>query len=121
MNVIIFIRSSLTLVSQTGDRSGELTARMNVSDLQTVLGLSYSTNSSTLSDIRETDHALNGTPTPRSFNKGLILVPRSCNARGGLRTPYVIADPPHVPPRGPDVRLLKNRNLPVEKMQPQGL
>ncbi|MEQ2190989.1 hypothetical protein XENOCAPTIV_017307, partial [Xenoophorus captivus] len=36
----------------TGDRSGELTARMNVSDLQMVLGLSYSTNNSTLMSRR---------------------------------------------------------------------
>ena len=95
MNVIIFIRSSLTLVSQTGDRSGELTARMNVSDLQTVLGLSYSTNSSTLSDVRETDHALNGTPTPRpapsTYSKGLIPVPRSRNVRGGGYGPLTLS------------------------------
>lgn len=46
---------------QIGDRSGELTARMNVSDLQTVLGLSYSTNNSTLSENREVDYTLHGT------------------------------------------------------------
>lgn len=45
---------------QTGDRSGELTARMNVSDLQTVLGLSYSTNNSTLSENKDIDNDLNG-------------------------------------------------------------
>ena len=45
---------------QTGDRSGELTARMNVSDLQTVLGLSYSTNGSTLSENKEIDYNLHG-------------------------------------------------------------
>ena len=35
--------------------------------------------------------------------KGMIMVPRSRNARG-LRTPYVLEDPPS---RGPDVRLPK--------------
>lgn len=45
---------------QTGDRSGELTARMNVSDLQTLLGLSYSTNNSTLSENREVDYNQHG-------------------------------------------------------------
>jgi hypothetical protein len=40
---------------------------MNVSDLQTVLGLSYSTNSSTLSDAKETDLPLNGTPTQQAL------------------------------------------------------
>lgn len=46
--------------SKTGDRSGELTARMNVSDLQTVLGLSYSTNNSTLSENKDIDYNLHG-------------------------------------------------------------
>ncbi|CAL8281618.1 unnamed protein product [Lota lota] len=55
-----FAEKHLEISKETGDRSGELTARMNVSDLQTVLGLSYSTNSSTLSDSQEPDHALNG-------------------------------------------------------------
>lgn len=45
--------ASFVLFLQTGDRSGELTARMNVSDLQMVLGLSYSTNSSTLSENKD--------------------------------------------------------------------
>lgn len=48
------------LFLQTGDRSGELTARMNVSDLQMVLGLSYSTNSSTLSENKEVDYNRHG-------------------------------------------------------------
>lgn len=34
---------------------------MNVSDLQTVLGLSYSTNNSTLSDNKEIDYNQHGT------------------------------------------------------------
>lgn len=45
---------------QTGDRSGELTARMNMSDLQTILGLSYSVNSSTLSENKEMDYNSHG-------------------------------------------------------------
>lgn len=49
---------------QTGDRSGELTARMNVSDLQMVLGLSYSTNNSVLSENKEIDYNLHGTALP---------------------------------------------------------
>uniref|UniRef100_A0A9J7XBR7 G-protein-signaling modulator 2 n=1 Tax=Cyprinus carpio carpio TaxID=630221 RepID=A0A9J7XBR7_CYPCA len=44
----------------TGDRSGELTARMNVSDLQMVLGLSYSTDNSVLSENKEIDYNLHG-------------------------------------------------------------
>lgn len=56
MYVCVFI-----LFFQTGDRSGELTARMNVSDLQMVLGLSYSTNNSTLSENKEVDYNLHGT------------------------------------------------------------
>lgn len=47
-------------VCQTGDRGGELTARMNVSDLQMVLGLSYSTNNSTISENEAIDYNLNG-------------------------------------------------------------
>ncbi len=46
---------------QTGDRSGELTARLNVSDLQMVLGLSYSTNNSVISENKEIDYNLHGT------------------------------------------------------------
>ncbi|KAK3513794.1 hypothetical protein QTP70_028888 [Hemibagrus guttatus] len=48
------------MTERTGDRCGELTARMNVSDLQTVLGLSYSTNNSVLSENKETDYDLHG-------------------------------------------------------------
>ncbi|KAJ8011600.1 hypothetical protein DPEC_G00059940 [Dallia pectoralis] len=58
-----FAEKHLEISKETGDRSGELTARMNVSDLQTVLGLSYSTNTSTLSEnpIKDLDHKLHGT------------------------------------------------------------
>ncbi|KAM9428937.1 G-protein-signaling modulator 2 isoform 1-T2 [Salvelinus alpinus] len=57
-----FAEKHLEISKETGDRSGELTARMNVSDLQMVLGLSYSTNNSTLSEnpIKDMDHNLHG-------------------------------------------------------------
>lgn len=45
---------------QVGDKSGELTARLNLSDLQMVLGLSYSTNNSTLSESHVVDNNLHG-------------------------------------------------------------
>ena len=45
-------------------------------------------------------------------SEGLMMVPRSGNARG-LRTPYVLADPPCVHPKG-----LTCAN---EATQPQGL
>ncbi|MGH0139531.1 UNVERIFIED_CONTAM: hypothetical protein FKN15_022120 [Acipenser sinensis] len=45
-----FAEKHLEISKETGDRNGELTARMNVSDLQMVLGLSYSTNNSVLSE-----------------------------------------------------------------------
>lgn len=57
------------LLFQTGDRSGELTARMNMSDLQTILGLSYSVNSSTLSENKEMDYNSHG-----RFSKGCASV-----------------------------------------------
>lgn len=46
---------------QVGDRSGELTARLNLSDLQMVLGLSYSTNNSMMSESHVVENSLNGT------------------------------------------------------------
>ncbi|KAL0966461.1 hypothetical protein UPYG_G00295560 [Umbra pygmaea] len=57
-----FAEKHLEISKETGDRSGELTARMNVSDLQMVLGLSYSTNNSTLSEnpIKDMEHTLHG-------------------------------------------------------------
>ncbi|XP_029929536.1 G-protein-signaling modulator 2 isoform X3 [Myripristis murdjan] len=55
-----FAEKHLEISKETGDRSGELTARMNVSDLQMVLGLSYSTNNSTLSENKEIDYNLHG-------------------------------------------------------------
>ncbi|XP_072524786.1 G-protein-signaling modulator 2 isoform X2 [Salminus brasiliensis] len=55
-----FAERHLEISKETGDRSGELTARMNVSDLQMVLGLSYSTNNSVLSENKEIDYNLHG-------------------------------------------------------------
>ncbi|XP_015211008.1 G-protein-signaling modulator 2 isoform X2 [Lepisosteus oculatus] len=55
-----FAEKHLEISKETGDRSGELTARMNVSDLQMVLGLSYSTNNSVLSENHEIDYNLHG-------------------------------------------------------------
>ncbi|CAB1326671.1 unnamed protein product [Coregonus sp. 'balchen'] len=51
----------LIIAQDLNDRI-ELTARMNVSDLQMVLGLSYSTNNSTLSEnpIKDMDYNLHG-------------------------------------------------------------
>uniref|UniRef100_A0A671LXC8 G-protein-signaling modulator 2-like n=1 Tax=Sinocyclocheilus anshuiensis TaxID=1608454 RepID=A0A671LXC8_9TELE len=74
--------------SRTGDRSGELTARMNVSDLQMVLGLSYSTNNSVLSENKETDYNLHGA-RPRMSRRHSMenlelmkLTPDKINANG---------------------------------------
>uniref|UniRef100_A0A8C1HKH5 Uncharacterized protein n=2 Tax=Cyprinus carpio TaxID=7962 RepID=A0A8C1HKH5_CYPCA len=55
-----FAEKHLEIAKETGDRSGELTARLNVSDLQMVLGLSYSTNNSVLSENKEIDNNLHG-------------------------------------------------------------
>ncbi|XP_062336533.1 G-protein-signaling modulator 2 isoform X1 [Osmerus eperlanus] len=55
-----FAEKHLEISRETGDRSGELTARMNVSDLQMVLGLSYSTNNSNLSENKEIDYNMHG-------------------------------------------------------------
>lgn len=60
-----FLGLCLNVFFQTGDRSGELTARMNVSDLQTVLGLSYSTNNSTISENKDIDYNLHGRVLPQ--------------------------------------------------------
>ncbi|KAM8851410.1 G-protein-signaling modulator 2 isoform 3-T3 [Spinachia spinachia] len=57
-----FAEKHLEICKETGDRSGELTARMNVSDLQMVLGLSYSTNNSTISENEATDFNPNARP-----------------------------------------------------------
>ncbi|XP_054994447.1 G-protein-signaling modulator 2 isoform X3 [Sorex araneus] len=55
-----FAEKHLEISREVGDRSGELTARLNLSDLQMVLGLSYSTNNSVLSENIEADSSLHG-------------------------------------------------------------
>ncbi|XP_017200995.1 G-protein-signaling modulator 2 isoform X3 [Oryctolagus cuniculus] len=55
-----FAEKHLEISREVGDRSGELTARLNLSDLQMVLGLSYSTNSSIMSENIEIDNSLHG-------------------------------------------------------------
>uniref|UniRef100_A0A667X0P2 G-protein-signaling modulator 2-like n=1 Tax=Myripristis murdjan TaxID=586833 RepID=A0A667X0P2_9TELE len=83
-----FAEKHLEISKETGDRSGELTARMNVSDLQMVLGLSYSTNNSTLSENKEIDYNLHGA-RPRTGRRHSMenlelmkLTPDKMNVRG---------------------------------------
>jgi len=54
-------RTAYSICLQVGDRSGELTARLNLSDLQMVLGLSYSTNNSMMSESHVVDNSFTGT------------------------------------------------------------
>ncbi|XP_027649133.1 G-protein-signaling modulator 2 isoform X2 [Falco peregrinus] len=56
-----FVERHLEVSREVGDRSGELTARLNLSDLQMVLGLSYSTNNSMMSESHAADNSMNGT------------------------------------------------------------
>ncbi|KAM4721069.1 G-protein-signaling modulator 2 isoform 2-T2 [Rhinophrynus dorsalis] len=55
-----FAEKHLDISRELGDRNGELTAQLNLSDLQMVLGLSYSTNTSILSGIQDTDISMHG-------------------------------------------------------------
>ncbi|XP_053549793.1 G-protein-signaling modulator 2 isoform X2 [Bombina bombina] len=55
-----FAERHLDISRELGDRNGELTAQLNLSDLQMVLGLSYSTNTSVLSEIQDTDSYVQG-------------------------------------------------------------
>uniref|UniRef100_A0A8I5P3Z8 G protein signaling modulator 2 n=1 Tax=Papio anubis TaxID=9555 RepID=A0A8I5P3Z8_PAPAN len=55
-----FAEKHLEISREVGDKSGELTARLNLSDLQMVLGLSYSTNNSIMSENTEIESSLNG-------------------------------------------------------------
>ncbi|XP_069497956.1 G-protein-signaling modulator 2 isoform X2 [Ambystoma mexicanum] len=55
-----FAEKHFDISREVGDRSGELTARLNLSDLQMVLGLSYSTNSSMMSEKQDVDCSFNG-------------------------------------------------------------
>ncbi|TRY81832.1 hypothetical protein DNTS_000533 [Danionella cerebrum] len=73
-----FAEKHLEISKETGDRSGELTARMNVSDLQMVLGISYSTNNSVLSENKEIDYNLHGTallPDGQKWNSDILFNP----------------------------------------------
>ncbi|XP_063796227.1 G-protein-signaling modulator 2 isoform X2 [Pseudophryne corroboree] len=55
-----FAERHLDISRELGDRNGELTAQLNLSDLQMVLGLSYSTNTSVLSEVQDVDSNLLG-------------------------------------------------------------
>ncbi|XP_075689518.1 G-protein-signaling modulator 2 isoform X1 [Rhinoderma darwinii] len=55
-----FAERHLDLSRELGDRNGELTAQLNLSDLQMVLGLSYSTNTSVLSEVPDSETTLLG-------------------------------------------------------------
>uniref|UniRef100_A0A8C5L5U2 G-protein-signaling modulator 2 n=1 Tax=Jaculus jaculus TaxID=51337 RepID=A0A8C5L5U2_JACJA len=55
-----FAEKHLEISKEVGDKSGELTARLNLSDLQMVLGMSYSTNNSMMSENIEIDSSING-------------------------------------------------------------
>ena len=50
---------------------------MNVSDLQTVLGLSYSTNASVLSENKEIDYAKHGEPGRRLSDADRCVVTKA--------------------------------------------
>ncbi|XP_075473196.1 G-protein-signaling modulator 2 isoform X4 [Ascaphus truei] len=53
-----FAEKHLDISRELGDRNGELTAQLNLSDLQMVLGLSYSTNNSVLSEIQAAESSM---------------------------------------------------------------
>ncbi|XP_044158355.1 G-protein-signaling modulator 2-like [Bufo gargarizans] len=55
-----FAERHLEISRELGDRNGELTAQLNLSDLQMVLGLSYSTNTSVLSEVPDSESSLLG-------------------------------------------------------------
>ncbi|XP_056379477.1 G-protein-signaling modulator 2 isoform X1 [Hyla sarda] len=55
-----FAERHLDISRELGDRNGELTAQLNLSDLQMVLGLSYSTNASMLSEVPDSESSLLG-------------------------------------------------------------
>uniref|UniRef100_A0A8C0XU96 G-protein-signaling modulator 2 n=1 Tax=Castor canadensis TaxID=51338 RepID=A0A8C0XU96_CASCN len=58
-----FAEKHLEISREVGDKSGELTARLNLSDLQMVLGLSYSTNNSIMSENIDVDDSLHSART----------------------------------------------------------
>uniref|UniRef100_A0A8C5KI91 G-protein-signaling modulator 2 n=1 Tax=Jaculus jaculus TaxID=51337 RepID=A0A8C5KI91_JACJA len=55
-----FSEKHLEISKEVGDKSGELTAQLNLSDLQMVLGMSYRTNNSMMSENIEIDSSING-------------------------------------------------------------
>uniref|UniRef100_A0A8D0HK10 G-protein-signaling modulator 2 n=1 Tax=Sphenodon punctatus TaxID=8508 RepID=A0A8D0HK10_SPHPU len=57
---IHFAERHLEISREVGDRGGELTARLNLSDLQMVLGLSYSTNNSMMLENHAIDNSFSG-------------------------------------------------------------
>lgn len=94
-----FAEKHLEIAKETGDRSGELTARLNVSDLQMVLGLSYSTNNSVISENKEIDYNLHGA-RPRMSRRHSMenlelmkLTPDKINANGQKWTSDILFKP----------------------------
>ncbi|KAJ6658448.1 hypothetical protein lerEdw1_020152 [Lerista edwardsae] len=55
-----YAEKHLDISREVGDKTGELTAKLNISDLQMVLGLSFSTNSSMMTENHVLDNSLNG-------------------------------------------------------------
>ncbi|CAI5776605.1 G-protein-signaling modulator 2 isoform X1 [Podarcis lilfordi] len=55
-----YAEKHLDISREVGDKTGELTAKLNLSDLQMVLGLSFSTNSSMMTENQILDHSVNG-------------------------------------------------------------
>ncbi|XP_073438957.1 G-protein-signaling modulator 2 isoform X2 [Dendrobates tinctorius] len=60
-----FAERHLDISRELGDRNGELTAQLNLSDLQMVLGLSYSTNTSVLSEVPDSESSSLAGARPR--------------------------------------------------------
>ncbi|XP_070602516.1 G-protein-signaling modulator 2 [Erythrolamprus reginae] len=56
-----YAEKHLDISREVGDKTGELTAKLNLSDLQMVLGLSFSTNNSMMTENQIPDYNLNGT------------------------------------------------------------
>ncbi|KAL7984861.1 hypothetical protein Chor_003431 [Crotalus horridus] len=56
-----YAEKHLDISREVGDKTGELTAKLNLSDLQMVLGLSFSTNNSVMTENQIPDYNLNGT------------------------------------------------------------
>nr|XP_060630572.1 G-protein-signaling modulator 2 isoform X2 [Anolis sagrei ordinatus] len=56
-----YAEKHLDISREVGDKTGELTAKLNLSDLQMVLGLSFSTNNSVMTENNFTDSSFCGT------------------------------------------------------------